>query len=337
MKRISLLFSIIFFISSCTDDGNIVSGPTSSSSYVFVACEGNLGASDGTVYMIDEYGNTSSFGSLGDVVQSVEVYGNKLFVIVNNSHRIMVYDISESGINEPGIEVLTSNSSPREMVVLNDKVYFTNWNTKDIKVLNLFTYQIESSLVLNGLPEDIITDGDNLYVTVPNLSLYDTNLGSSVVKIDAASLSILETYNVGLGPESLLMFNDDIYVSRKNYSSDWMTTYYGSSKISNGMVTSLDYGVGIACGGSILSSNNMVYRTYDGGIAPLNNDLEINALGRIGDYGSGSVYHVEEINGYIWMGLTDNTVRVLNSNGSEVGFYSVGAHPGDFAIWNNRN
>jgi hypothetical protein len=337
MRRISLLFSIIFFISSCTDDGNTISGPSSSSSYVFVACEGTFGASDGAVYMIDEYGNTSSIGSLGDVVQSVEVYGNKLFVIVNNSHRIMVYNISENGISEPGIEILTGNSSPREMVVLNDKVYFTNWNTKDIKVLNLFTYQIESSMVLDGLPEDIITDGQNLYVSMSNLVLYDTNLGSSVVKVDPVSLSILETYDVGLGPESLLMFNDDIYVARKNYSSDWMTTYYGSSKISDGMVTSLNYGAGIACGGSILLSNNMVYRTYDGGVAPLNNNLEINALGRIGDYGSGSVYHAEEISGYIWLGLTDNTVRVINNSGAEIGFYSVGAYPGDFAIWNSQN
>lgn len=336
MLRFLLLLSVVFFISSCTDDGDFVSGPTSSNSYVFVACEGNFGASDGTVYIIDDQGNTSSIGSLGDVVQSVEVYGNKLFVIVNNSHRILVYDITESGISEPGIEILTGNSSPREMVILNDKVYFTNWNTKDIKVLNLFTYQIESSLVLNGLPEDIITDGTDLYITVPNLSLYDANLGSNVIKVDPASLSILETYDVGLGPESLLMFNNEIYVARKNYSSDWLTAYYGSSKISNGMVSSIDYGTGIACGGSILSSNNMVYRTYDGGVAPLNNDLEINALGRVGDYGAGSVYHAEEINGFIWLGLTDNTVRAINNSGGEIGFYSVGAFPGDFAVWNNQ-
>ena len=60
------------------------------------------------------------------------------------------------------------------------------------------------------------------------------------------------------------------------------------------------------------------------------------SLGRIGDYGS-SIYHAESINGLIWLGLTDNTVRVMNSSGSEVGLYSVGAYPGDFAVWNNQN
>jgi hypothetical protein len=337
MRRMIFLVSVVFFITGCSDDSSSVSGPTASNSYVFVACEGNYGASNGTVYMVDEHGNTSSIGSLGDVVQSVEVHGNKLFVIVNNSHRIMVYDITENGISEPGIEVSTGNSSPREMVVLDDKVYFTNWNTQDVKVLNLFTYQIESPLVLTGLPEDIITDGEYLYVSMPHLVLHDQNLGSEVVKIDPLSMSVLETYNVGLGPESLLLFNDEVYVARKNYSMDWNTVYYGSSKISNGVVTSSNYGTGVACGGSILSSNGMVYRTYDGGVAPLNNDLDINTFSRIGDYGSGSIYHAEEINGFIWLGLTDNTVRVINNNGAEVGFYSVGAYPGDFAVWNNQD
>ena len=136
---------------------------------------------------------------------------------------------------------------------------------------------------------------------------------------------------------SLLLLNNEIYVARKNYSSDWMSTYYGSSKISNGVVTSSDYGAGVACGGSILVSNNTVYRTYDGGVAPLDgSSLEIDALGRIGDYGS-SIYHAESIDGLIWLGLIDGTARVMSSSGAEVGFYSVGAYPGDFAVWNKQD
>ena len=60
-----------------------------------------------------------------------------LFVAVNNSHIIKKYDITESGLALPGIEVSTNNSGPREMCVVDDKLYFTNWLTKDIKVLDL--------------------------------------------------------------------------------------------------------------------------------------------------------------------------------------------------------
>ena len=43
----------------------------------------------------------------------------------------------------PGIEIDLDGSSPREMVVDGERLYFTNWNTKDVKYLDLFNYKIE--------------------------------------------------------------------------------------------------------------------------------------------------------------------------------------------------
>ena len=202
-------------------------------SWVFVANEGNYGASNGSISVIDDMGNISHITSIGDVVQSIEIYNNKLIVLINNSHMIKIYDITDQGLALPGIEISTEGSSPREMVVVDNKVYFTNWNSKDIKVLNLFNYQIENSVALDGLPEDIISDGNSLWVSIPNLSLYDANLGSAVIKIDIETLDIIEAYEVGLGPEALTMLDGDIYIARKTYSPDWYNTYFGSSRINN--------------------------------------------------------------------------------------------------------
>ena len=46
------------------------------------------------------------------------------------------------------------------------------------------------------------------------------------------SKKVQDVYDVGLGPE-YLAFNDNgnLYISRKTYSEDWYTTYYGTSKI----------------------------------------------------------------------------------------------------------
>ena len=120
------------------------------------------------------------------------------------------------------------------MVIVDGKIYFTNWDTKDVKVLNLFTYQIENSVSVSGLPEDIITDGQNLYVSIPNIEKYDQNLGSEVIKLDIGTLNVQDVYDVGLGPEYLAL-NDsgNLYISRKTYSEDWYTTYYGTSKITS--------------------------------------------------------------------------------------------------------
>jgi len=201
--------------------------------YVFVANEGNLGSSNGSISMIDLSGSVINYENIGDVVQSLEVYNDKLIVLINNSHKIKIFNIDSSGLQLPGIEVETGNSSPREMVVFDNKVYFTNWDTKDVKVFNLYTYQIEDSVtMLSGLPEDIVINNQSLYVTIPNIEKYDQNLGSEVVKISIHDLSIEEVYNVGLGPE-FLAFSDNgsLYISRKSYSQDWYTAYHGTSKI----------------------------------------------------------------------------------------------------------
>ena len=51
--------------------------------------------------------------NVGDVVQSILVHEDDLFVAVNNSHTIKKYDITDSGLALPGIEISTNNSGPR--------------------------------------------------------------------------------------------------------------------------------------------------------------------------------------------------------------------------------
>ena len=74
---------------------------------------------------------------MGDVLQSILIHDNHLFAILNGSSEIKRYSISDQGLTLPGITISTESSSPREMIVLNNKLYFSNWNSKDIKILNL--------------------------------------------------------------------------------------------------------------------------------------------------------------------------------------------------------
>jgi hypothetical protein len=236
----------------------------------------------------------------------------------------------------PGMEISTEESNPREMVIINEKVYFTNWNSKDVKVLNLTTYAIDSSIPIEGLPEDIITDGINLWVSIPNLELNDPSDGTKVVKINLESEQIVDTYEVGRGPQSLTLFNDEVYVSRTYYSSDWLETTFGVSKIGN-VISEAIYGLGSPCGGSIMTYDNKVYRSYEGGIAPIDENLTIQPLERIGSFDQSQVYHVEIINDYIYFTLTDystmNVLKQVDSNGTVISSYDVGINPGDLAYW----
>ena len=336
MKNYSLkLFALLFLIiNGCTD-------PTSPSEdiieeLIFVACEGNFGASNGSIHIIKPDGELDFVENVGDVVQSLEVYGDKLIVLVNNSHKIKIYDIDEDGLKLPGITVSTENSSPRELVVVNDKIYFTNWNTKDVKVLNLYNYVIESSIPVDGLPESIIFDGSHLWVGI--MMNEDYSSANTVLKIDIEDNSIINTYDVDLGPTSIVEQGGKIYVARTYYDENF-NAYYGSTKIDGDVVNKKNYGSGVACGGSVLKYNNQIYRSYDGGIAPLEENLDIRSSAKIGSYSFEQVYSTEIIGDNIYFGLTNyadlNQVKVVDTNGSEINTFDVGIIPGDFAVWKN--
>ena len=329
------LFITLLLLVGCSSNP-IVDNTEQITQWIFVANEGNFGASNGSISMINNNEEVYHIEEVGDVVQSLEVYEDKLIVVVNNSHVIKVYDITEDGLKLPGIEISTGNSSPRELVVVDDKVYFTNWNTTDVKVLNLFNYSIEASISVNGLPESIVSDGSYLWVGI--MMNEDYSSASSVVKIDINTNLIIETYEVGLGPTSLVVDENDVYVARTFYDENWIP-FYGSSKIDGSDIIINNYGVGVACGGSVMKYNNEIYRSYDGGIAPLEYNLDIRTSSRIGSYDQSQVYSTEVIGDYTYFGITDyttmNVVKVVDVNGNEISSYDVGLLPGDFAVWNN--
>jgi len=330
------LFITLLLLVGCSSNP-IVDNTEQITQWIFVANEGNFGASNGSISMINNNDEVYHVEEVGDVVQSLEVYKDKLIVVVNNSHMIKVYDITEDGLSLPGIEISTDNSSPRELVVVDDKVYFTNWNTKDVKVLNLFNYNIETFISVDGLPESIVTDGSYLWVGI--MMNEDYSSASSVVKIDVNTNLIVETYDVGLGPTSLVVDENEVYVARTFYDENWIP-FYGSSKIGNSDIIINNYGLGSACGGSIMKYNNEIYRSYDGGIAPLEYNLDIRISSRIGSYDQSQVYSTEIIGDYIYFGITDyittNQVRIMDFNNNEVATYDVGILPGDFIIWNRE-
>ena len=97
-------------ILSCTSDEDDFLSPDPN--LIFVANEGKFGTTTGSVSVINSNGVIQTISGIGDVVQSLKVFQNKLFVISNNSHKINIYEITADGLLLPGIEIETNNSSP---------------------------------------------------------------------------------------------------------------------------------------------------------------------------------------------------------------------------------
>jgi len=346
----SILFSLLFISIGCEDEKN-GSSNDNEMNLLFVSSEGNYGQGNGSISVFDNDQKVQEILDIGDVVQSILIHENHLFVIVNGSSEIKRYSISKSGLTLPGITISTQNSSPREMVIFNNKLYFTNWNTKDIKVLNLTTYAISEQISVEGLPEDITTDGTFLYASVPHLELYDQGNGSNIIKIDPNTNQIIETYEVGKGPQQLVIHDNSLWISRTYYSEDWYQTYFGITQLdlATNDITKKEYGEGIVCGGNVMVYNDQLYRTSLGGIVQINqNDLNINIASRIGNYSSKdsfynpNLYSSDVINNQILFGITNDyqspdTVYFQNNESESFILFEVGASPGDYAIWESTN
>ena len=328
MKK-SILLSLII-IMGCEDaKQKLVEG----NQLVFVASEGNYGSGNGSISVFRDGEKIQQLENIGDVLQSIVVHNDKLIVALNNSHFLKFYEITINGLLLPGIEISTDNSGPREMVVLNNKLYFTNWNSQDVKILNLETYFIEDSITVGGQPESIVSDGDFLWVAISS--------GNTIEKISIETREIVETIEVGNGPQQILLDGDILWISRTYYNEDWTEIYFGTSKINKetNLVTILEYSVGVVCGGDLMKISDDVFRTFEGGVASLNDDLSIDVASKIGTYPTHKLFSAGAETNSVFFGITSDyespdTVFVHDNFGELIYILEVGASPGDYGVWN---
>ncbi len=343
MKHFFVFFTLCLLFTGCDSDSSINGGGgTSSSSYVFVAGEGNFSnPSSGSLSYIDENGDVTTLSDLGSTVHAVEVYQDMLLVSVNGNQKILVYTISDSGL-EFDMEITTDGQSPRDIHIVGDKAYFPTWDPDYnvyptipgyVKVLDLNTLQIIESIEVGIMPEGMLYKDGYLWVA---------NSGeSSVIKINLSATNEILEYEVGEGPRYLTGLGDDIYIARTEYEG-WYVSGYGASKISGEDITieshtSLAAG---ACGGFIVTMDNKVYRSYDGGIAVIGEDLQIAPSTRIGSFIQDQVNAVEVIGEKVYFAITDfstmGRIHILDINGNEEFSYDVGIGSGDFAVWKSN-
>ena len=58
--------------------------------------------------------------------------------------------------------IITNNSNPREMTVVEDMIYFTNWDTQDLKIFNTNTNQIEEICITDV----VLSDSDGIALNI---------------------------------------------------------------------------------------------------------------------------------------------------------------------------
>lgn len=331
--------------SNCINDtdGDGICDEENLTAYLFILCEGNFGAANASLWSVDLDDKESETqanvfesltgSSLGDVANAMYIHNDQLYIINNNSHTLEVLDLGEN--ITPIASVNLSTSSPRYMAFGNDKGYITTWYN-GILVLDLNSNTVTDTISISGLPEDIVYNDGDLYVSVPMHSDWSTN--DEILKINESSKSVVDTFNVVPGPGRLLISDNKLFIASTYFDLIW-NSYSGTSTIelSSGTIQNNDYGMSSNYGSDLVEIDGSVYRATTTGIAPLNSDLSVDNNSAKGEFSG--VYSVVVTSARIFFGVTDDylapdQVIVTDLEGNVLRTFEVGALPTDFAVYN---
>lgn len=175
---------------------------------IFITNEGPFGSGTGTVSFFSRSSNIVTndvFQSkngypLGNVVQSMEVYNGKGYIVVNNAGKVEVVDAGTFA----SAGVINGLNSPRCFLGIdNNKAYISEWGSNGsngaVRVVDLTTKTITSSIATATGAEEMALVGTNVYVACSG------GLGNdSVVNvISTITNAVTATINVGPNPKSV--------------------------------------------------------------------------------------------------------------------------------------
>ncbi len=199
-----------------------------STEVIWVANEGNFNSNNAsiTAYAIKEeavaqqYFKSKNNIELGDVANDIELYGSKVYVIVNNSSTIEILD-KNTGLRIKQLQLIKDgiNRSPRQIVFSNGKGYVSNFDGS-IGVLDTSSLTFEQFVQAGENPDGIGIAKGKLFVANSG-GLNFPNYDKTVSVFLLPSMQKDTTLTVTLNPTGIFISDDeDVYIaSQGNYSN----------------------------------------------------------------------------------------------------------------------
>lgn len=116
---------------------------------------------------------------LGDVAQSMAFINGELYIIVNNSSKIVVVNPSDLKV----LHTITGLNGPRNIVQVGGRAYVTQMNSTKVMILDLASHSIAGSIDFRTTTEAISCVNNKLFVTSQvsdKLFVVDLSVGNTV-------------------------------------------------------------------------------------------------------------------------------------------------------------
>jgi len=342
------------FLSSCDNDPDLPPLPGTEGYYV--VNEGAFGKNNSSTSFYDRDANTitndvfqaKNGRPLGDQAQSMTTYDGRGYIVVQNSGKVEVIDLSDNS----SIKTITEDiESPRYFVAVSStKGYLSDWGadgiTGSVKVINLQTFSVSKTIAIGQGPNELLLVGDRLYV--PNSGGYGKD--NTIKVIDTNTDAVVATTQVYDNPNSTQVdWEGKIWVACGGnlvYNQDFSINESASTP---GVIVQLDRdlklrqfftfgGVSYSTMGQldINPGKNIIYFNFDGAVYSLDvtvSPINVKPLITKGYYG----FSVDPFNGDIIGGLAPTfssagKIEVSGSDGVLKQTFTVGIAPNGCAF-----
>jgi hypothetical protein len=194
MQRIIKILFLLLLAWSCDEEPvETVFSDLDTRDGVFIACEGNFMYGNGSLsfynserkIVTNQIFHASNNAPLGDVVQSLEIFNNTLFIVVNNSGKI--YTVNPETIEFENI--ITGLTSPRYIHFISaSKAYVSDLYANYIIVINPATLEVTGKIDLGEhTSEQMVQVSNRIFVSCWSYDEYllviDTETDELVTKI----------------------------------------------------------------------------------------------------------------------------------------------------------
>jgi hypothetical protein len=208
MKKLAILISLLTLIVSCKKSEERSIGSFMTGYGVFIVNEGKFTAGNGSLSFYS-YDSTKIYNDLfsvvngrplGDVPNSIQINGDRAYVVVNNSGKIEVINKS----NLESVATIAGLISPRNIGFVNSsKAYVTSMYSDSLIILDLNDNSISGYINLRRSSESIIISGDKAYAA-------NWVGGHEVMIIDNSADEVIDSIEVGIEPESMAIDHNNM-------------------------------------------------------------------------------------------------------------------------------
>ncbi len=201
---ITLILSAVTFF-SCTrpDDRELIDSVESivSGNGVFIINEGNFRMGNGSLsyYSYDsskihnDIFRKISGRPLGDVPNSMQIYGEKAYIVVNNSGTIEVVEKNTL----KSLNTIDDLNSPRNIsIISSNKAYVTSMYSDSVTILNLTDYTISGYINIRRSSESAVVAGNKAFIA-------NWIGGNEIIVINTDNDRVIDSISVGKEPESM--------------------------------------------------------------------------------------------------------------------------------------